>query len=245
MTDSLCISAVLFQDSCSQGSTIQPKIKLQGGRENIKDSLTDGRKRQKIKSQVANEVSTQAKIDQQDDPRYEIWNSKCKTGENGCCGCVLCVTHRALAGCWAALPPLVTMWVWVGWNHSKAAAPSSFMVKWILWKRHVSLFMLSCEITLKFQCFCVCVSKSVYVDVFTWSKIKRCANICINRYLYFHPSLLLHTVLCDKPHTWNSFLCQTVISSDHRPVSKFCRTRTKFSRNSTEFPKEACHVPEP
>lgn len=42
------------------------------GRENIKDSLTDVRKRQKIKSQVANEVSTLAKIDQWDDPRYKI-----------------------------------------------------------------------------------------------------------------------------------------------------------------------------
>lgn len=84
---------------------------------------------------------------------------------------------------------------------------------------------------------CVCVSKSAYVDVFTYCQIKSYVNICINRYLYSHPSILLCTALCDGIHTWNSFLCQTRIFSDHRPESKFSRTRTKFS-------KEACHVPE-
>lgn len=38
------------------------------GRENVKDSLTDVRKRQKIKSQVGNKVLTLAKADQRYKP---------------------------------------------------------------------------------------------------------------------------------------------------------------------------------
>lgn len=79
----------------------------------------------------------------------------------------------------------------------------------------------------------MCVSESSSVDVFTYSQIKRCVNICINRYLYSRPPLFLYPALCDGTHTWNSFLCQTIVFSDHRPVSKF-----------SKFSKEACHVPE-
>lgn len=60
------------RQSCSPDSTIKADIKLQKGTmmgiENIKDSLFDVRKKQKIKLQVGNKVLTLAKADQRDKP---------------------------------------------------------------------------------------------------------------------------------------------------------------------------------
>lgn len=171
------------------------------GRENIKDSLTDVRKRQKIKSQVANEVSTLAKIDQWDDPRYKIENSKCKTRKNGVLWvCLTCDTHssgRVLSFISTSSHKVGMSWM----KPQQSCCISKFYGK--MKKMRFTIYSLLWNYFKVSMFLWVCVSKTAYVDMFTYCQIKRCVNICINRYSYSHPSILLYMMgfMWWVPHT--------------------------------------------